>query len=142
AFWTGPFGRLPAFRGSANVEALAHLTTLNYGNKIRIIEGDHEVWPGLRVHRVGGHTAGLQIVSVETRRGTVLLTSHAPPLSHKPASRRNLYNLTRPPPERPPVSHLSFLRPARPGSSGGATILRSPMVSSRSSRGSSRSPDG
>src|SRR2546422_268758 len=58
AFWTGPFGRTPAFRGSANVDALARLVTLNYANKIRIVDGDHEVWPGIRVHRVGGHTAG------------------------------------------------------------------------------------
>jgi len=35
------------------------------------------VLPGLRVHRVGGHTAGLQIVSVETARGPVILTSDA-----------------------------------------------------------------
>ena len=41
----------PAFRGSANVDALARLVTLNYANKIRIVEGDHEVWPGIRVHR-------------------------------------------------------------------------------------------
>ena len=94
AFWTGPFGRLPAFRGSANVEALANLTTLNYGNKIRIIEGDHEVWPGLRVHKVGGHTAGLQIVSVETRRGTVVLTSDASHFYHNVETRQPVQIIT------------------------------------------------
>jgi hypothetical protein len=36
---------------------------LNYTNRIRIVEGDLEVWPGVRVHRVGGHTAGLQIIT-------------------------------------------------------------------------------
>jgi glyoxylase-like metal-dependent hydrolase (beta-lactamase superfamily II) len=77
AFWTGPFGRTPAFRQSANVDALARLVTLNYANRVRIVEGDREVLPGLAVHRVGGHTAGLQIVSVRTRRGTVVLTSDA-----------------------------------------------------------------
>src|SRR5437879_13758988 len=77
AFWTGPFGRLPAFRGSANVEALAHLTTLNYGNKIRIVEGDHEVWPGIRIHVGGGHTAGLQIGNVGSRPGPVTHTLDA-----------------------------------------------------------------
>ena len=41
------------------------------------LDGDREVFPGLRVHKVGGHTAGLQIVSVETKRGTVVLTSDA-----------------------------------------------------------------
>jgi glyoxylase-like metal-dependent hydrolase (beta-lactamase superfamily II) len=77
AFWTGPFGRYDAFRQSANPDALARLVTLNYANRVRIIEGDREVLPGLRVHRVGGHTAGLQIVTAETGRGTVVLTSDA-----------------------------------------------------------------
>jgi len=77
AFWTGPFGHSPAFRQSANVGALARLVELTYADRVRIVEGDREVAPGLRVHRVGGHTAGLQIVSVETRRGTVVLTSDA-----------------------------------------------------------------
>jgi glyoxylase-like metal-dependent hydrolase (beta-lactamase superfamily II) len=42
-----------------------------------VVEGQGEVLPGLRVHRVGGHTAGLQIVSVDTRDGPVVLTSDA-----------------------------------------------------------------
>jgi glyoxylase-like metal-dependent hydrolase (beta-lactamase superfamily II) len=77
AFWTGPFGRYDAFRGSANVNALARLVTLNYASRVRIVEGDREVLPGIRVHRVGGHTAGLQIVTVQTARGPVVLTSDA-----------------------------------------------------------------
>jgi len=76
AFWTGPFGRLPAFRGSANVEALAHLTTLNYGNKIRIVEGDHEVWPGVRVRRA--HVGCLALLS--QRRDAAARADH-----HEPA---------------------------------------------------------
>jgi glyoxylase-like metal-dependent hydrolase (beta-lactamase superfamily II) len=44
---------------------------------VRLVDGDREVLPGIRVHRVGGHTAGLQIVSVETARGRVVLTSDA-----------------------------------------------------------------
>ncbi len=77
AFWTGPFGRSPAFRQSANPDALARLVTLNYADRIRMIDGDREVLPGIKVHRVGGHTAGLQIVTVQTGRGTVVLTSDA-----------------------------------------------------------------
>ena len=50
---------------------------LNYANRVRVIQGDREVLPGLRVHRIGGHTAGLQIVSVETAKGPVVLTSDA-----------------------------------------------------------------
>jgi glyoxylase-like metal-dependent hydrolase (beta-lactamase superfamily II) len=77
AFWTGPFGRTPAFRQSANVEALARLVTLTYADRVRIVDGHRQVFPGVAVHRVGGHTAGLQIVTVETARGTVVLTSDA-----------------------------------------------------------------
>lgn len=77
AFWTGPYARYAGFRDAANVPSIASLATLNYGQRIRMIDGDREVLPGLRVHRVGGHTAGLQIVSVETARGRVVLTSDA-----------------------------------------------------------------
>jgi len=77
AFWTGPFGRSPAFRQSVNPEALARLVALNYADRVRIIDGDREVLPGIGLHRVGGHTPGLQIVTVQTARGTVVLTSDA-----------------------------------------------------------------
>jgi glyoxylase-like metal-dependent hydrolase (beta-lactamase superfamily II) len=77
AFWTGPYASKAAFRGSANVEQLAKLVPLNYGTKLKIIDGEREVLPGITCHRVGGHTAGLQIVSVKTKDGTVVLTSDA-----------------------------------------------------------------
>ena len=63
----GPYAGTPAFRGSANVAALADLVTLNYADRIKIIDGDREVLPGMRVHRVGGHTAGLADREVEDR---------------------------------------------------------------------------
>ncbi len=77
AFWTGPVARFDLYRQLANPGALGELVTLNYGGRIRMVEGTREVLPGLRVHWVGGHTAGLQIVSVETARGPVVLTSDA-----------------------------------------------------------------
>ncbi|MDP6707722.1 MAG: N-acyl homoserine lactonase family protein, partial [Alphaproteobacteria bacterium] len=39
--------------------------------------GDEELWPGIAVHHIPGHTNGLQSVSVETARGRVLLASDA-----------------------------------------------------------------
>jgi glyoxylase-like metal-dependent hydrolase (beta-lactamase superfamily II) len=94
AFWTGPFASTPAFRGSANVDALARLVTLNYANRLRIVEGDREVLPGIRVHRVGGHTAGLQIVSVKTAAGTVVLTSDASHFYHNVETRQPVQIIT------------------------------------------------
>ena len=94
AFWTGPFAGTPAFRGSANVTALTGLVTLNYANRLRILEGDRDVLPGIRVHRVGGHTAGLQIVTVETARGTVVLTSDASHFYHNVETRQPVQIIT------------------------------------------------
>ena len=39
--------------------------------------GDEELAPGITVHRVGGHTMGLQVTRVWTRRGWVVLASDA-----------------------------------------------------------------
>jgi glyoxylase-like metal-dependent hydrolase (beta-lactamase superfamily II) len=94
AFWTGPFGGTPAFRGSANVDSLARLVTLNYGQRVKVVEGEREVLPGIRVHRVGGHTAGLQIVSVQTARGTVVLTSDASHFYHNVETRQPVQIIT------------------------------------------------
>ena len=65
------------YRQLASAPSLADLVTLNYGRRIRLVDGEREVLPGISVHRVGGHTAGLQVVSVETAKGTVVLTSDA-----------------------------------------------------------------
>ena len=94
AFWTGRHAGTPAFRGSANVPSLANLVTLNYQGRIKIIDGAHEVLPGIRVHKVGGHTAGLQIVSVETARGPVILTSDASHFYHNIENRQPVQIIT------------------------------------------------
>jgi glyoxylase-like metal-dependent hydrolase (beta-lactamase superfamily II) len=94
AFWTGRYASAPAFRGSANVEQLAKVVTLNYAARLKIIDGDHEVLPGITVHRVGGHTAGLQIVTVKTARGTVVLTSDASHFYHNVETRQPVQIIT------------------------------------------------
>jgi glyoxylase-like metal-dependent hydrolase (beta-lactamase superfamily II) len=38
-------------------------------------DGEAELAPGLSVHRLGGHTPGMQCVRVNTARGTVVLAS-------------------------------------------------------------------
>jgi glyoxylase-like metal-dependent hydrolase (beta-lactamase superfamily II) len=77
AFWTGPIARHQVYKQLAHPAAFAELVALNYADRIRLVEGDAEVLPGLRVHRVGGHTPGLQIVSVETAAGRIVLTADA-----------------------------------------------------------------
>ena len=48
-----------------------------FADRVKFHDGDSEIEPGLSVHRVGGHTRGLQITRVRTRRGWVVLGSDA-----------------------------------------------------------------
>ncbi|MGJ4927539.1 N-acyl homoserine lactonase family protein [Bradyrhizobium sp. HKCCYLS2038] len=60
--------------------SVEHVTTMVrhvYGERVTFHSGDGEVVPGVTVHRVGGHSDGLQVVRVETARGPVVLASDA-----------------------------------------------------------------
>src|SRR3546814_387346 len=56
---------------------VAGLIRLVYGDRVVFHDGDAEIAPGISVHRVGGHTAGMQVVRVNTARGWVVLASDA-----------------------------------------------------------------
>src|SRR3546814_9925467 len=58
-----------------DVEDIVGLVRNVYGNKVAFHDGVSELASGLTLHRVGGHTAGLQIVRVWTRRGWVVVRS-------------------------------------------------------------------
>lgn len=60
--------------------SVEHVTTMVrhvYGERVKFHAGDGDVAPGITVHRVGGHSDGLQVVRVETARGPVVLASDA-----------------------------------------------------------------
>jgi glyoxylase-like metal-dependent hydrolase (beta-lactamase superfamily II) len=76
-FYTGRHAPRRAFRHSVEVDDVAAFVRLNYEGRVRFVEGDAELLPGISVHHVGGHTAGMQIVSVQTERGRAVLTSDA-----------------------------------------------------------------
>jgi glyoxylase-like metal-dependent hydrolase (beta-lactamase superfamily II) len=77
AFWTGPIARYDAYKAVASAPTLAALVGLNYASRVKAVDGVREVLPGIEVRWLGGHTAGLQIVTVQTARGRVVLTSDA-----------------------------------------------------------------
>ena len=64
-------------RHAFDLEDVLHMVRHVYGGRAEFHDGDVELAPGLTLHRVGGHTAGLQIVRVWTRRGWVVLASDA-----------------------------------------------------------------
>jgi glyoxylase-like metal-dependent hydrolase (beta-lactamase superfamily II) len=48
-----------------------------FAGRVRFHDGDAQLAPGIHLHRVGGHTHGLQCVRVATERGDVVLASDA-----------------------------------------------------------------
>ncbi|MGH8782872.1 N-acyl homoserine lactonase family protein [Paraburkholderia sp.] len=48
-----------------------------HAGRVVFADGDEVIAPGISVHLVGGHTAGLQVVRVNTARGHVVLASDA-----------------------------------------------------------------
>src|ERR1700755_3359062 len=69
AYATGRYMRYPRLSHSFEVEDVCGIVRLNYAGRVMFYDGDAELAPGLIVHAVGGHSAGLQFVRVKTARG-------------------------------------------------------------------------
>lgn len=67
----------PVFQGAYEVEDVVGMVRRVYAGRVRFHDGDGEIAPGVSVHLIGGHTMGLQVVRVNTRRGWVVLASDA-----------------------------------------------------------------
>jgi glyoxylase-like metal-dependent hydrolase (beta-lactamase superfamily II) len=74
---TGRYMCQECFRGAFEAEDVVGMVRRVYEGRVRFHDGDAEIMPGVSLHRVGGHTMGLQVVRVATRRGAVVLASDA-----------------------------------------------------------------
>lgn len=74
---TGPCMCHAALSHPFDVEDVVNYVRKLFGGQVRFHKGSAELTPGISVHHVGGHTAGLQVVRVYTRRGWVVLASDA-----------------------------------------------------------------
>jgi glyoxylase-like metal-dependent hydrolase (beta-lactamase superfamily II) len=54
---------------------VAEVVKLVFKNRVVFHDGEDEIAPGISVHLIGGHSAGLQAVRVHTKRGWVALAS-------------------------------------------------------------------
>lgn len=77
AYATGRCMCHPALRQPFNVEDIVSFVRKLYGGQVEFHRGDTELAPGLSLHLIGGHTAGLQVVRVWTKRGWVVVASDA-----------------------------------------------------------------
>ena len=77
AFATGANMCFACLRYAFEVEDVVAMVRAVHADRVVFHDGMGEVAPGVSLHRVGGHTAGLQMVRAETARGPVVLASDA-----------------------------------------------------------------
>ena len=77
AFATGRHMLDPAHGSSMNVNDVVGMVRHVYSKRVGFHDGGAELAPGITLHHIGGHTDGLQIVTVMTARGLVVVASDA-----------------------------------------------------------------
>ena len=77
AYATGKFMMYKPLREAYDSEDIATAVRMIHSGRVQFYDGTGEVLPGISLHRIGGHTAGLQVVRVHTARGWAVLASDA-----------------------------------------------------------------
>lgn len=77
AYATGRHMQDDAQGHSFEVDEVCGMVRRVYEKRVVFHDGDDALLPGITLHRIGGHTRGLQSVRVATRRGHVVLASDA-----------------------------------------------------------------
>lgn len=77
AFATGRHMTHTTFNRAYSIDYVIDVLRKVYDNRVTFVDGAAELAPGISVHHVGGHTDGLQVVRVYTKRGWVILASDA-----------------------------------------------------------------
>jgi glyoxylase-like metal-dependent hydrolase (beta-lactamase superfamily II) len=66
-----------ALNGAFDVQNVTELVKNVYGGRVKFHQGDEALAPGISLHRIGGHTGGMQVMRVHTERGWIVLASDA-----------------------------------------------------------------
>ena len=77
AFATGPCMCQPYLRHPFTAEHVCAMVRNLFSGRVVFYDGDAEVAPGITVHKIGGHSRGLQALRVMTACGPVVLASDA-----------------------------------------------------------------
>ena len=77
AYCTGRCMCHPALNHPFEPDDVAGMVRRIFKGKVAFHSGDSQIAPGLSVHHMGGHTDGLQVVRVRTRKGWMVLASDA-----------------------------------------------------------------
>lgn len=64
-------------RAPYDVEDVVQMVRKVYADRVRFHDGDSALFPGVSLHHIGGHCAGLQAVRIWTPKGWLVLASDA-----------------------------------------------------------------
>ncbi|HTQ74324.1 MAG TPA: N-acyl homoserine lactonase family protein [Burkholderiales bacterium] len=77
AYATGRHMAEKFFSHAYEVDEVVAMVREVYKGRVRFHDGDAELAPGVSLHRIAGHTEGLQAVRIRTRSGWMVLASDA-----------------------------------------------------------------
>ncbi|MBX9702294.1 MAG: N-acyl homoserine lactonase family protein [Acetobacteraceae bacterium] len=77
AFATGRHMCTACIRVPFEADHVVSMVRALFADKVQFHDGEGEVAPGVTVHRVGGHSDGLQVVRVQTATGPLVIASDA-----------------------------------------------------------------
>jgi glyoxylase-like metal-dependent hydrolase (beta-lactamase superfamily II) len=77
AYATGRYMCHPLIRIPFEADDVVAMVRKVFAERVRFHDGPWEMAPGVTVHKIGGHSKGLQSVRVKTRRGHVVLAADA-----------------------------------------------------------------
>lgn len=77
AYVNGPAMRHAVLRAGYEATDIATATALLHADRLVLHSGEVTLQPGLSLHHLGGHTDGLQVARVRTRRGWMCLATDA-----------------------------------------------------------------
>lgn len=77
AFWTGKNASRQLYKAAVEVEDVVYLVRENFESRVKFVNGEKEILPGITLYHVGGHAPGLQMAKVNTKNGSVILASDA-----------------------------------------------------------------
>jgi glyoxylase-like metal-dependent hydrolase (beta-lactamase superfamily II) len=75
AYATGRYMRHAHMRIPFEADDVVAMVRKVFAERVMFHDGSAQIAPGITLHRIGGHSKGLQFVRVKTRRGHVVLAS-------------------------------------------------------------------
>jgi glyoxylase-like metal-dependent hydrolase (beta-lactamase superfamily II) len=76
-YWSGPYGDRELMRILVDPAEVAIIQDLHRQERVQFVDGEADLFPGVRATTVGGHTPGQMIIEVSASSGEVVLASDA-----------------------------------------------------------------